>query len=84
MHMYKAENNFYGGEGIVGDQVSLAPAWSCILLQAPALMPTCFCACLLLQTCSHAVTVMDVHALRTQCQPVLKPACNNPALSSRS
>eukprot|EP00891_Asterochloris_glomerata_P009427 jgi/Astpho2/9427/fgenesh1_pm.00145_%23_12_t len=23
MHMYKAENNFYGGEGIVGDQVPL-------------------------------------------------------------
>ena len=47
MHMYKAENNFYGGEGIVGDQVSLRPCLG--LLHDPALhsldasVPACCC-----------------------------------------
>ena len=34
MHMYKAENNFYGGEGIVGDQVRLRPGL--VLRHVPA------------------------------------------------
>lgn len=27
MHMFSKEKHFYGGHGIVGAQVSLAPAW---------------------------------------------------------
>ena len=37
MHMYKAENNFYGGEGIVGDQVSFRP---CSLLRHVLALPS--------------------------------------------
>ena len=81
MHMYKAENNFYGGEGIVGDQVSLRP---CLVFASCPSFTHSSDTDLLLCLCTVA-TLLPRDALRQACcQPVLMPACNHPALYSRS
>lgn len=77
MHMYKAENNFYGGEGIVGDQVSLRPCLVLRFAPCPSLdanLPLCLRAVATLLICSnHYGCARSEHSV-----PACTEACMQP------